>query len=241
MPARWKPGDTWRSPVAVAARTQARKLVGTSKTRGIAATHKSQASCPPDCPLKDNICLAETRGTQPFTTRRLNSAAETDPDKIAEIEAILIDQLPADRDLRTQVVGDSRTPTAATITGSAMVRYDERSRASGHHGKAWTYTHAWKIVPFAAWAGARVIASCHTMAEVAHAEERGYPTALMSMDPHASRKRYTVADRRFLPCPQQFKDSKTTCENCPICKDPTNQLQNRQTTLVFQNDHLPKR
>ena len=226
---RWKPGDIWRSPVVATARS------GNHKTGPVSTTSVSQASCPKDCPFLRAGCYAETGGMQPMTTRRLNSASETRPDVIARLEAAAIDRLPGGRKLRVHVVGDSRTRRAASITGSAMQRYERRSGRV-----AWTYTHAWSRIPITSWRGAGVMASTHSATEIKKARARGYAAVISVPDRHPSRKAYQVGTETVVPCPAQFRDSGVTCETCNLCMQP-DVMRARKLTVAFQPDGLPKR
>lgn len=230
---RWRPGDIWRSPVVVTLAS------GNRKTGPVATTSVSQASCPGDCPFLGAGCYAETVGMQPLTTRRLNSAAETRPDVIARLEANAIDRLPGDRKLRVHVVGDSRTRRAASITGSAMRRYERRS-GGGRGRVAWTYTHVWSRIPVTCWKGARVMASTHSATEIKKARALGYAAVISVPDRHPSRKAYRVGTETVIPCPAQFQDSGVTCETCQLCMQP-DVMRARKLTVAFQPDALPKR
>ena len=172
---------------------------------------------------------------QPFTTTRLNSNPTTNPFTIARIEADGIDGLKGNRDLRVHVVGDARTVASAGLIGAAMVRYERRGGFL-----AWTYTHAWKTVPYSAWNGARVMASVHSGADVARAHAQGYTaTAYAVPERHPSRHAYSIDGVTVIPCPAQWSDGVkcythgSRSRSCDICKGPT-------VTVAFQPDGLPK-
>ena len=172
---------------------------------------------------------------QPFTTRRLTSHPLTSTVAIARLEAAGIDRLPATRDLRVHVVGDCPNKTSAHILGAAMRRYEQRGGFL-----AWTYTHAWRTVPYSAWQGARVMASIHSGADVAAALAQGYTaTAYAVPERHPSRHAYTVDGVTVIPCPAQWSDG-VHCythgsrgRSCDICKGPA-------VTVAFQPDKLRK-
>jgi hypothetical protein len=192
------------------------------KTGACATTAVSQESCPLDCPFRGNGCYAEY-GPQGIITRRLN--ASLDPVvALALEEARRIDALPADRPLRVHVVGDCATAESATLVGAAMVRYATRGQTF-----AWTYTHAWRAVPLAAWQGASVLASCESVADIEAAEARGYATALVVSE-HPGRKVYTRGTRQILPCPNEFGGPQ--CLDCGLCAKPT-MLRARKLTIGF--------
>jgi hypothetical protein len=234
MSKHWTPGETWRSPVAVAPKSK------NGKTGPVATTSASQVTCPDGtrgtvpCPFLRAGCYAETVGMQPFTTKRLNSNTVKNTTTIARIEASAIDALPADRKLRVHVVGDCRTITSAGIVGAAMVRYEKR-----HGHKAWTYTHAWHTVPRSAWKGARVYASVHTATDIAAARANGYTgMAIASTERHASRRVYRLLGISAVPCPAQF-DSRVQCETCDICMEP-DRIAARGLAVVFEPDGRKK-
>ena len=233
MAAHWKPGDHWRSPIAVAAKRASKK------TRGLHTTYASQASCPP-CPIWD-VCYGGEHGVgyMPLTTRRLNSNLITDPTEIARLEAAEIDRMDADlADLRVHVVGDCKTRRAARLVGAAMVRFDRRSTAGR---RAYTYTHGWRVVPYRSWAGATVLASVHNRHDVAAARKQGYRAFALAYDHrHATHKAHqypeVLGTAKVLPCPAQF--SLTDCGTCNACKD-IDRLAGRYV-IAFQPDQLAK-
>ena len=245
--ARWKKGDHWHRPSTVVPYTGNSKLAGGERSRSMGATYKSiKLTCPKDCPLKDD-CYAD-RGLVGFTTHRLDSfvgtgPADRTPEACARDEATQLDALRTGNKHRAQVSGDSRTPAAATITGSAMVRYERRNRA-----KAYTYTHAYNPkynqgvgVLKSDWAGARVMASCHNQDDIDIATANGYgSTAVVLPERHPSNKVYTVQalSLQVVPCPAQFKDSNVTCSECNLCQQTD--LTKRGLCVGFQPDNLKK-
>ena len=174
---------------------------GDTKTGPMAATHAPQLSCPTDCVLYPDT---------------IDDISGTDRDElaitIAQAESDGIDKLSGKSNLRVHVVGDCQTIEAASIVGSAMVRYEQRSGK-----RAYTYTHAWRNVPYTAWQGARVIASCETTQDINIArDERGYPSAEFTYMEHESRKVFVRNGIKVLPCPNQFNKA-VTCDKCMAC------------------------
>ena len=174
---------------------------GDSKLGDMAVSHAPQTSCPTSCPMyPDTIedILGDERETLAIT--------------IATSEAIGIDRLDGKRDLRVHVVGDCQTIDAANIVGSAMVRFEQRTGKT-----AFTYTHAWRDVPYSAWKGAKVIASCETTEDIDIAvNELGYPSAEFTYMKHLSRKVHMRDGVKVLPCPNQFNKA-VTCDKCMAC------------------------
>src|SRR5262245_66601823 len=122
---------------AIAVKKSANQKVGP-----VRVTHRSQASCPTDCPFRASGCYAE-QGLQGIVTRRLNRSTETDPIAIARESAAAIDRLPTGGvPLRVDIVGDDTTGEGARITGEAARRY--RARGGGPVRK---YTHSWRSIP----------------------------------------------------------------------------------------------
>lgn len=222
----------------------------------MAASWISQVSCHSDCPLKSNGCYAET-GNAGIHTHRLNARVKQQKSSVAKMrrllarqEAAAIDNLPADVKLRVHVVGDSATAQAAGTVGRAMVRYQQRGGQS-----AYTYTHSWRAVRHASWAGATVLASVEQSADVPKAHARGYQVALV-VPPHPTNKVYEYQGVKVLPCPAQFyrvhgevkpatrlspadrageKQRLTTCEKCTVCQRPE-VLKSRGLVVGFEPD-----
>ena len=251
--ARWKKGDHWHRPSTVVPYTGNSKLSGGERSRSMSTTYKAiKHTCPKGCPMLeagigDDGCYGE-RGLVGFTTHRLDSFVGTGPEDrtpeaVARDEATQMDALRTGNKHRAQVVGDSRTPEAATITGSAMVRYERRNRA-----KTYTYTHAYNpkyndgvAVLKSDWAGARVMASCHNQDDIDIATANGYgSTAVVLRERHPSNKAYRVQvlSLQVIPCPAQFKDSKVTCSECNLCQQTD--LTVRGLCVGFQPDNLKK-
>ena len=172
-----------------------------TKTGPMSVTHAPQTSCPVDCA---------------FYPDTIDDISGTDRDvlaiTIAQAESDGIDSLSGKSNLRVHVVGDCQTIESASIVGSAMVRYEQRSGK-----RAYTYTHAWRNVPYAAWQGARVIASCETTQDIDMARsELGYPSAEFTYMEHESRKVFVRDGIKVLPCPNQFNKA-VTCDKCMAC------------------------
>lgn len=183
---------------------------GNGKLGPMSATYVSQDSCSPDCPHKDNGCFTES-GVMAIHTGRLNRAtAGESPEELALLEALAIDGLSGRMDLRVHVVGDCRTPTAATIVAAAMKRHrKKRDRA------AWTYTHSWRDIPVKSWLGESVLASVETARAAKQAMRAGYPAALVVVDFEGHTKAYRKDGVKLLPCKEQVDG--TQCIDCLWC------------------------
>jgi hypothetical protein len=190
-----------------------------SKIGATSATYVSQQSCPASCPLRDSGCYAE-HGPLGFITRRLNRSRGGTPAQLARLEAQAIDGLTGDRPLRLHVVGDCRTPAAARIVAEAAGRYRARRGSL-----VWSYTHAWRTVPRAAWGEVSVLASCESTAQVRQAQRKGYATALVVdrfrrdgvYDLPVTGSKLPCAGVRVLPCPWQTR--RVSCRDCRLCWD----------------------
>lgn len=207
------------------------------KTGVVAASYVAQTSCPSDCAFLHHGCYAENGFVGGMITKRLNRLH--DPGltafDLALNEATQIDRLPADVDLRLHIVGDSTTIEGTVALADACDRYVARShvRASlvdpGRKAKVWTYTHAWRTVPRAAWGGVAVLASCETPGDIVAAQSAGYATAL-TLESHPSPKRYDLGLMRIMPCPEQTRG--VTCVNCRLCMNDE-YLRTSGTTIAF--------
>jgi hypothetical protein len=178
------------------------------------ATYVSQESCP-SCPLRGAGCYAEHDLIQ-FVTWRLGRAGALSPARLALAEARAIDRLTGDRPLRLHVVGDCRTPRAAGIVAAAAARYQARGGRP-----VWTYTHAWRTVPRAAWGEVSVLASCESAQQAAEAMAQGYAAALL-VDEYPSEAAYNHGGVRVLPCPYQTRG--VQCRDCRLCFGDTRLL-----------------
>jgi hypothetical protein len=174
-----------------------------SKIGKMSATHAPQTTCPPLCPLYP---------------KTINDIHKIERDRLAtqlaEEEAYKIDALTASRNCRVHIVGDCQTVDAARIVGGAMARYEKRSP----NGKvAYTYTHAWRDVPYSAWQGARVIASCETKLDIYKARSnQGYLGTEYTYMKHLTHKVHIRNGVKVLPCPNQFNKA-VTCDKCMVC------------------------
>jgi len=212
--------------------------VETSQNRKVgivSATYIAQESCPDTCPWRGSGCYAEV-GHTGCQTHRLNAesaAAGMTAETLALEEARAIDTLSGRFDLRLHVVGDCQTDTAAQAVSAAARRYRAR------HGRAvWSYTHAWRTVDRASWAGVSVLASCDTPADLADARARGYASALVVPDPHAGRQAYPIpgTDMIGIPCPQQT-GAADTCTDCRLCWHDERLLASRRVILFAPDGH----
>lgn len=197
------------SPVAAVAKSDNRKL------GPVAATYVSQASCPRACPFFGHGCYAE-RSFVGFTTRKLNRAGVKARIKLARLEADAVDRLKADRSLRLHVVGDSTTKGGTKLLAAAARRWRIRGG-----GPVWTYTHGWRTVPRALWAGVSVLASCETAADVVQAHGAGYAAALAVEYHPADGRAHPLAGAegfKVVPCPAQTRDG-VQCADCRLCMD----------------------
>lgn len=226
------------SPIIVKERSGDRKL---SANGGVSATWAPQSTCPSaehgsaePCPFLGAGCYAET-GHSGIHTRRINKAAAgrlVESLALQEAEQI-VESLSGTRKLRVHVVGDCPTPDSATLIAMAMDAHERK-----HGQPAWTYTHAWRDVPKDSWLDARVLASCHSAAEAAEAQNRGYAVALTTPE-HPTNKLYQLAGLTVVPCPAQFKHGGTrvvTCEHCTLCQSP-DLLREERLVVGFEPDH----
>lgn len=188
--------------------------------RGVFATYAPiAASCPTSCPFQAGGCYAK-HDFVGMHERRLSSRVPegTTPEGVARAEAAKIVAQAAKlrkrgkrAPLRLHVSGDARTPEAAAILGEA---------ARSWPGRVWTYTHAWRDVPRAAWGDApnlAVLASCETPQDVRDARAQGYASSAIVVESFESEGRaYPLAiGVQALPCPAQTRGR--DCASCGLC------------------------
>lgn len=181
-----------------------------AKTGKVAATYAAQTTCPADCAFRGAGCYAEA-GRPAIHTARLNRCDDS-AQVLAEREAAGIDALPGDVDLRIHMVGDCATADAARTVSGAAERYQSRGgRVS------WTYTHAWRDVPRAAWGAVSVLASCETLTDAACAMGCGWAAAVVVESHPDDGKAWDAGPFRVVPCPNQTRG--VTCVDCRLCLD----------------------
>lgn len=224
------PSGNWRQG-AKAPGVRTVNVSGNTKLGPIAATYVSQASCPKSCPFFGKGCYAENPPLVWAATRHLNRSRVRTPERLAYHEARLIDKLPADRDLRLHVVGDTTTAGAARRLAAAAARYIARGAAAGYPGiRVWSYTHAWRNVPRKAWGAIAILASCETPADVRAARARGYATALV-VPKYPGKAAYRHGGVTVVPCPSQTAG--VTCADCRLCTRDEH-LRKRKLTIGFE-------
>lgn len=194
---------------------------GNSKINGskkVDATYVSiRASCPKSCPLMGEGCYAEL-GYVGITSHRLDDEAKgMSPLEAARAEAKAIDSaykggpVPAGRDLRIHVAGDSRTLLGTRVLNKAVGRWKERGG-----GSVWSYTHAWAHVPRDEWSNVSVLASVNHASEVEAARAQGYAPAIVVPEFNGDKAfQLDGCDTKFIPCPAQTR--KVGCTDCRLC------------------------
>jgi len=191
-----------------------------------AATYASiEATCPASCRLRGSGCYAQN-GHVALHARRLDSAAT--PLQAARHEASLLDAAQGIRGvpLRLHVSGDTRTAAAARILAGALLRW--RSRGGG---SVWTYTHAWRTVPRAAWGSAvSILGSAEDTRHGAAILEAGYAPAVVVDTVPADGRAFERDGVTWIPCPQQTRGR--TCTECRLCFD-ADALAARRSGIAF--------
>lgn len=213
------------------------KIMGSKK---VDATYVSiKASCPKDCPLMGEGCYAQMSYVG-ITTHRLDEeAAGFSPLQAARGEAAAIDQsykggpVPAGRDLRLHVAGDSRTLAGTRVINNAVKRWKKRGG-----GDCWSYTHAWKHVPREEWSNVSILASVTSTSEVAEARKQGYAPAIVVPEFSGDRAfKMDGSDTKWIPCPAQTRG--VGCSDCRLCFD-ADRLFNGDFGIAFAA-HGPKK
>ncbi len=188
-----------------------------------------QTTCPSSCVFKRRDgekqgCYVDAGFTRIFGAKMDRAGLFATPLDVARAEAKLIDHafngktIPQDgarggRDLRLHVGGDARTASCAETLGKAAARW----RARGG-GTVWTYTHAWRAVRRAAWGQAvSVLASVERPDEIAEANRRGYPAAVVVEQFSDGSRTYDLDGHKVVPCPAETTG--TTCAECRLCLD----------------------
>ncbi len=187
----------------MAVRTHVVLKSGNSKIGSIAATYRTQASCPTSCPLMGNGCYASGRIFG--IPQRLGRE---------DLQAVLglIDTLPQGRGLRLNVSGDFLTDDGtpdhdyiAACNAVAEARPDVKMIA---------YTHAWRSLS-ADMFSFSVNASCESDDEIAEALATGWQAVTVNGPVGES-----VSGRKVVRCPAETRDN-VSCETCMACAADT--------------------
>lgn len=109
---------------------------------------------------------------------------------------------------------------------SDILRALRKARRAGWIGKAWVYTHAWRLLgPYRERlesVGLVCYASCHTLSEYWAAKGAGWLVALdvgREKFPTEQGGNFPGIDlhRRMLKCPEQVKEGAVKCQDCQWC------------------------
>jgi hypothetical protein len=191
------------------------KIMGSRKVDATYASIKH--TCPSTCPLKDEGCYAQTSFVGMVNHRNEKRAKGATVLDAARSEAKCIDEsyngkaVPAGRDLRLHVAGDSRTLAGTRIINAAVKRWKKRGG-----GDCWSYTHAWKHVPRKEWNNVSILASVANIQEVKAARKQGYaPTIIVPEHPSERTYQLEGSDVKWIPCPAQTRH--VGCSDCRLC------------------------
>lgn len=191
------------------------KIIGSKKADATYVSIKS--SCPNSCALKESGCYAQLGNTGMQVKRLDDQAIGMSALDLARAEAKAIDNsykggpVPAGRDMRLHVSGESRTVTGSRIINKAIGRWKQRGG-----GNCWSYTHAWKNVSREEWSNVSMLASIDSIADVKAARKQGYAPAMVVSE-FDSPKTFKVngCDTKWIPCPAQTKE--VGCTDCKLC------------------------
>lgn len=203
-------------------------------SHGVSATYASiEGTCPRSCRLyAERTCYAMA-GYVRYVLNRFKSGGTSVG--IANEEAGAIREafgggpVPQDgarggRDLRLHVSGDCRTVTGARVLASAARDWLLRGG-----GAVWTYTHAARTVPRAAWGDVQVLGSIDSLADLPAVRKQGYAPARYVAE-FPSEKAWHEAGTRWIPCPAQSRD--LACTDCRLCLN-VDALRKRGAGIAF--------
>lgn len=189
---------------------------GNKKTGRIAVTYAPIANtCPPKCFHKIHRTCYALNGRVGIHVKRIEEGSKgLTPIQIARqeskaIRAAFSGGLVPDIPLRLHVAGDARTKAAAEVIAAACRDWTRRGG-----GSPYTYTHAWRKVPRAAWSGVSVLASVETIEGAKKALDRGYAPALTVVE-HKTDRAYSAGGIKLIPCPEQTRG--IACDRCRLC------------------------
>lgn len=171
-----------------------------AKLGPMAATYRTQASCPTSCPLLNNGCYA--------TGRIFHIPKKFGREDVAAVDA-LADKLPEGAGVRFNVSGDfldaDGQPDWAHIEACNSL-VDRRPDLA-----AWSYTHAWRDMD-PTWFTFVVNASCETAEDIADALSCGWQPVVVD---DGDLTNTFIGGRRVTQCPNQTHG--VTCDECRAC------------------------
>ena len=197
-----------------------------SKNSKIAGDGKADATytsisktCSHTCPLKDEGCYAQSSYVGLIVGRLNRRARQHSPLEVARAEARCIDEayhggeVPAGRDLRIHISGDSRSVKGTRAINAAVGRWKKRGG-----NVAWSYTHSFKKISSKEWNNVSILASIESPEQVKEARKMGYAPALVVAE-HPSEKAYKLpgSNTKWIPCVQQTRG--VPCVKCRLCFD----------------------
>lgn len=213
------------------------KISGSQK---VDATYVSvTATCPLNCPLKDDGCYAQTGPTGIHVTRLDRETDNISALQVARAEAQAIDnaynagRVPRGRSLRLHVSGDSRTVAGTRLINNAIGRWKVRGG-----GIAWAYTHCWDSIMRDQWSNVEMLASVDSVKDVEYARQNGYAPAIVVSE-HPSERAYLLPDSdvKWIPCPAQTRN--ISCCDCKLCFN-TERLYNSNMGIAFEAHGVKK-
>jgi hypothetical protein len=184
----------------------------------IAATYRTQDTCPTSCPLLENGCYAHGR---------LFNHAKRGEDGVESVRGLARSggrySIPKGGMLRANVTGDVLDehgqldqPYVDALSEVAINRPDV---------DVYTYTHAWRTLDPNVAPGVTINASCETEEDLLAAEAAGWPTVVADIKSDSLIGQW-VGSRKVVACPAQIAD--VTCEQCRLCAKP-----NRKSIVAF--------
>lgn len=226
---RAKPHEDVRFPGVIAIAVSQNSKLGECATTTVSAV-----TCPASCPFLNGGCYAEYDQTSIQWKRATAGTGGMSALEVAKSEAAAINALPATRDLRLHVAGDSPTRDGTRAVAEACFNYVARGLVLGKRLAAFGYTHAFRTVLRSDWWAVSVLASCETVADVRSAWRRGYAAALTVPQFPNGAKAFEVKDGdeavKCIPCPAQSAEK--TCSECRLCMDDRRLLAER-TVIAF--------
>lgn len=200
----------------------------------VAVTDASiSATCSSACPFKDAGCYQQAGRSRQVAAQLDEAATGSTADEVMMAEADLIDgsfrrgPVPQDgarggRDLRLHVGGDVGSGRGAELLAGAADRWHARGG-----GVVWTFTHAWRDIPRAAFGRISVLASVEVAQDIEVARRAGYASAIV-VGEFPSDKAFALPETmaKVIPCPAETRS--TTCVECRLCLNADSLLKRNQ-------------
>lgn len=204
--------------------------------RVVATSIPIQQTCPESCPRKRTGSCYALSGRQKFHNEAREAAAlelglTADQLIAAELDA-LRKEFPDPTGLALRF-HDGGGDVTTVEQANKLAEFTNRWLRSGGR-PVWTYTHAARWLPRAAFGRLSALGSCDFVADIRQVTRMGYAPAVVVPAFPADRRRFTVPGTGWslIPCPAET-EAERTCDECRLCWNDA-ALRERRVGIAFR-------